>query len=94
MLTKCRNVDAECRAFNEEWENKYFFEQNAPGASLACCITFSTFFINNFDEPMCSICNISVAENKEFNLKCLNHTRYTVEPCHSYTVRSRSLFEL
>ena len=43
MLTKRRKVDAERRAFNEEWENKHFFEQTAQGASLACCITFSTF---------------------------------------------------
>ena len=30
---------------NEEWENKYFFEQTAQGASLACYITFIIFLL-------------------------------------------------
>ena len=25
MLSKRRKVDVECKVFNEEWENKYFF---------------------------------------------------------------------
>ena len=45
MSTKRSKVDAECRALDEEWENKYFFEQTAQGASLACCITFSIFLL-------------------------------------------------
>ena len=45
MSTKRRKVDAKCRAFNEEWENKYFFEQTAQGASLVCCITFIIFLL-------------------------------------------------
>ena len=77
MLTKHRNVDAECRAFNEEWENKYFFEQTAQGASLDCCITFSTLFINNFGKPTCLMCNVSAAVNKEFKIKRLYDAKHT-----------------
>ena len=77
MLTKRKKVDADCRAFNEEWENKYFFEQTAQGASSACCITFSTFFINNICKHTCLICNVSVAVNKEFNTKRLYDTKHT-----------------
>ena len=51
MLTQRKTVDAECRAFIEEWENKYFFERNAPDASLACCITFSTFLLTILVNP-------------------------------------------
>ena len=51
MLTKHRKVDAECRAFNKEWENKYFFEQTAQGASLAGCITFNTFLLTILVNP-------------------------------------------
>ena len=61
MLTKRRKVDAKCRAFNEEWENKYFFEQTAQGALVDCCIAFSTFYINNFGKPTCLMCNVSAA---------------------------------
>ena len=45
MSTKRRKVDAKCRAFNEEWENKYFFEQTAQSASIACRITFIIFVL-------------------------------------------------
>ena len=38
---------------------------------------FQYCFINNFGKPTCSICNVSVAENKEFNIKRLYHTKYT-----------------
>ena len=38
---------------------------------------FQYFFINKFGEPTSSICNVSVAENKEFNIKRLYHTKYT-----------------
>ena len=51
MSAKRRKVDADCRAFNEEWESKYFFAQTAQGASLACCITFSTFLLTIFVNP-------------------------------------------
>ena len=51
MLTKRRKVDAECRAFNKESENKYFFEQTAQGASLAFCITFNTFLLTILVNP-------------------------------------------
>ena len=51
MLTKRRKADAECRAFNKEWENKYFFEQTAQGASLAFCITFNTFLLTILVNP-------------------------------------------
>ena len=67
MLTKRRKFDAECRAFNKEWENKYFFEQTAQGASLACRITFNTFFFN-FGKLTCLIYNVSVSVNKEFSI--------------------------
>ena len=50
MLSKRRKVDAECRVFNEEWKNKYFF-------------------MNHFGKPTCLICSVSVAVNKEFNIK-------------------------
>ena len=51
MLPNGGKVDADCRAFNEEWENKYFFEQSAQSASLACCITFSTFLLTILVNP-------------------------------------------
>ena len=70
MLTKRRKVDAECRAFNKESENKYFFEQTAQGASLA-------FFINNFGKTTCLIYNVSVSVNKEFSIKRLYDTNHT-----------------
>ena len=38
---------------------------------------FQNCFVNNFGKPTCSICNVSVAENKEFNIKHLYHTKYT-----------------
>ena len=76
MLTKRRKFDAECRAFYKEWENKYFFEQTAQSASLACRITFNTFF-SEFGEPTCSIYNVSVSVNKEFSIKRLYDTKRT-----------------
>ena len=58
MLSKRKKVDVECRVFNEEWENKYFF-------------------MNHFGKPTCLICNVSVAVNKEFNIKRHYDTKHS-----------------
>ena len=58
MLSKRRKVDVECRVFNEEWENKYFF-------------------MNHFGKPTCLICSVSVAVNKEFNIKRHYDTKHS-----------------
>ena len=45
---------------------------------VACLLHYFQYcFINNFSKPTCSICNVSVAENKEFNIKRPYHTKYT-----------------
>ena len=58
MVSKHRKVNVECRVFNEEWKNKYFF-------------------MNHFGKPTCLICNVSVAVNKEFNIKCDYDTKHS-----------------
>jgi len=37
MLTKRRKVDAECQAFNEEWENKYFLIDHFGRTTCLIC---------------------------------------------------------
>ena len=37
MLSKCRKVDVECRVFNEEWENKYFFMNHFGKPTCLIC---------------------------------------------------------
>ena len=37
----------------------------------------STFFINHFGKPTCLICNVSVAVNKEFNIKRHYDTKHS-----------------
>ena len=34
-------------------------------------------FINHFEKPTCLICNVSVAVNKEFNIKCHYDTKHS-----------------
>ena len=37
MLSKRRKVDVECRVFNEEWENKYFFMNHFGKPTCLIC---------------------------------------------------------
>ena len=50
MLTKRRKVDAECRAFNREWENKYFLSKLLKAHRLPV-VLLSVPFVDNFGEP-------------------------------------------
>ena len=83
MLTKRRKVDAECRAFNKEWENKYFngrtntFLSKLHKTHRFPVVLLSVLFINNFGKLTCLICNVSVAVNKEFSTKRLYNTKHT-----------------
>ena len=37
MLSKRRKVNVECRVFNEEWENKYFFMNHFGKPTCLIC---------------------------------------------------------
>ena len=50
MLTKSRKVDAECRAFNKEWENKYFLSKLLKAHRLPVVllsVPFLTILVNH-----------------------------------------------
>ena len=49
-VDKRRKVDAECRAFNKEWENKYFLSKLLKAHRLPVVLLLVLFF-NNFGEP-------------------------------------------
>ena len=47
MLTKRRKVDDECQAFDEEWENIYFFSKQLKAHRLPV-VLLSVLFYQQF----------------------------------------------